>query len=302
MFNRKKHLTESLSSIFFLSMIFIVFLFEVFIIRPYLLENDQSKNSIMIINFHLLMAIILFINTCLNLYLVIITDTSINSIITSNINTNTTALPLSSSSSSSSSLSSQWNYCYICEANIPPRAFHCKQCNRCILRRDHHCVFTSCCIGYKNYKYFMGLLFNVGFGCIYAISIHWPYIWMNIKHLGWWSLGVHSVPLGFYLAGWIDFWTTCCNMISMLCIVGAIFATGLFIYHFHLLCINQTTYEKANLINDYNLNDWRKNLYETLGNRWFLTIFLSPLIKTNLPGDGIKFITNREKYLQNKQI
>ena len=147
MFNRKKHLTESLSSIFFLSMIFIVFLFEVFIIRPYLLENDQSKNSIMIINFHLLMAIIIFINTCLNLYLVINTDTSIDSIVNSNINntnfnTNTTALPLSSSSSSSSSLSPQWNYCYICEANIPPRAFHCKQCNRCILRRDHHCVFT----------------------------------------------------------------------------------------------------------------------------------------------------------------
>ncbi|OTF82119.1 hypothetical protein BLA29_004750 [Euroglyphus maynei] len=282
----KKQYSELLSSIFFLSMIFIVFIFEIFVIRPYLLANDDGSNLVPI---HVFIAIILFINTCLNLYLVVNTDTSILGMV---IPTTTTA----------TQLSPQWHYCCICESNVPPRSFHCKICNRCILRRDHHCVFTSCCIGYKNYKYFMGLLFNVGFACIYATIIHWHYIWMNINHLGWWAIGVHSVPLGFYLLGWIDLWTTCCNIISMLCIVGALFASGLFIYHFNLLRINRTTYEQAKSITDYDLNEWRRNLFETLGHRWPLTIFLCPLIQSNLPGDGIHFPTKKEKYLQNKQI
>lgn len=148
----------------------------------------------------------------------------------------------------------------------------------------------------------MGLLFNVGFACTYATIMHWHYIWLNINHLGLWAIAAHSVPLGFYLLGMIDLWTTCCNIISMLCIVGAIFASGLFIYHFNLLRMNRTTYERAKSIADYDLSDWQKNLSETLGDRWLLSIFLCPLIKSSLPGDGVHFQTKQEKYLQNKQI
>lgn len=31
-------------------------------------------------------------------------------------------------------------WCKKCMASKPPRAHHCKSCNRCVLRMDHHCI------------------------------------------------------------------------------------------------------------------------------------------------------------------
>ncbi|MCQ2816451.1 MAG: DHHC family palmitoyltransferase [archaeon] len=34
------------------------------------------------------------------------------------------------------------------------RSSHCRECNKCILKRDHHCGWANKCIGYKNMNYF----------------------------------------------------------------------------------------------------------------------------------------------------
>ena len=39
------------------------------------------------------------------------------------------------------------HFCYLCEQNKPLLAHHCKECGTCILRRDHHCPWTTRCIG-----------------------------------------------------------------------------------------------------------------------------------------------------------
>ena len=49
--------------------------------------------------------------------------------------------------------------CNICQCYLPPRAHHCDKCNKCILRMDHHNIFLRVCIGYRNYKYFILLLY-----------------------------------------------------------------------------------------------------------------------------------------------
>ncbi|XP_017462043.1 PREDICTED: probable palmitoyltransferase ZDHHC24 [Rhagoletis zephyria] len=184
-----------------------------------------------------------------------------------------------------------WRYCLVCEANSPPRAFHCKNCDRCILRRDHHCVFSACCVGHKNYKYYMGLLFQVAFGSVYAFAFHSPYVWGNMGGLSVGNAAAHLIPIPFYLLGYIDRWTTLCNFLSMLTLIGALFSGGLFAYHLNLLARNQTTYERAKGITQYSLaGGWRANLLETLGPRWPLTVFLSPLLfDSPLPGDGVHF-------------
>ena len=49
--------------------------------------------------------------------------------------------------------------CNICRYYLPSRAHHCKKCGKCVLRRDHHCIWLGVCIGYKNYKYFILLVY-----------------------------------------------------------------------------------------------------------------------------------------------
>lgn len=36
-----------------------------------------------------------------------------------------------------------WKFCTACESITPPRSWHCATCRVCILKRDHHCVFTG---------------------------------------------------------------------------------------------------------------------------------------------------------------
>lgn len=52
--------------------------------------------------------------------------------------------------------------CNICDSVKPPRVHHCRQCERCVIRMDHHCPWVGTCVGLGNQKTF--LLF-----CIYVL-------------------------------------------------------------------------------------------------------------------------------------
>ncbi|KAF9560376.1 hypothetical protein EC968_006237 [Mortierella alpina] len=59
-------------------------------------------------------------------------------------------------------------WCQFCKTVKPDRCHHCSECNRCVLRMDHHCPWVNGCIGFGNYKYFYLFIF---YGSVAALWV-----------------------------------------------------------------------------------------------------------------------------------
>ena len=53
------------------------------------------------------------------------------------------------------------NGCKFCKImELPLRSFHCKKCQRCVRKYDHHSNLIGCCIGENNHLIYVLFLFN----------------------------------------------------------------------------------------------------------------------------------------------
>ncbi|XP_035709887.1 uncharacterized protein LOC110852109 [Folsomia candida] len=62
-------------------------------------------------------------------------------------------------------------WCPTCLLYKPPRATHCRICNNCIERFDHHCPFLGNCVGQRNYPTFFAFLFAIVISGIFILSV-----------------------------------------------------------------------------------------------------------------------------------
>eukprot|EP00698_Gefionella_okellyi_P010774 TRINITY_DN281_c0_g1_i1.p1 TRINITY_DN281_c0_g1~~TRINITY_DN281_c0_g1_i1.p1 ORF type:complete len:357 (-),score=50.60 TRINITY_DN281_c0_g1_i1:39-1079(-) len=58
--------------------------------------------------------------------------------------------------------------CTECKLPKPARSKHCRVCNRCVARFDHHCIWLNNCVGINNTRWFVLFLFHHALLCLYG--------------------------------------------------------------------------------------------------------------------------------------
>ncbi|KAH9897747.1 palmitoyltransferase PFA4 [Cubamyces lactineus] len=173
-------------------------------------------------------------------------------------------------------------YCRTCQNYKPPRAHHCSQCKRCVLRMDHHCPWVNNCVGHFNYGHFVRFLFYVDLACSYHLAMVTRRIWSDTT---FWD-----EPSGRELIFIVLNFATC---------IPVLLAVGIFsLYHFYSLLGNTTTIEGwekdkvATLVRrgriqeikfPYNLG-MRRNIESVLGPNPLM--WCCPTVP---PGNGLKY-------------
>ncbi|KAM3956762.1 palmitoyltransferase ZDHHC6 [Aphomia sociella] len=130
-------------------------------------------------------------------------------------------------------------YCIVCNGYKAPRSHHCKKCERCVMKMDHHCPWINCCVGHANHGYFTSFLIAAVIGCFHASIVLTICIYHAIHRVWYIQNGTGREPM-IYL-------TLTTLLLSLLAIgmaIGVVLAVGALLY-FQIRGIlrNQTTIE-----------------------------------------------------------
>jgi hypothetical protein len=170
--------------------------------------------------------------------------------------------------------------CARCVKLKPDRSHHCRLCDVCVLKMDHHCPWIANCVGHFNYKYFFLIV-------TYAVLSLWLF-----STTFWEALLVNTYDpdssLGFCLCLLMTYSLACLLTFAVTCF---------WIFHINLVLNNSTTIEycekrrteHATQLSPYNLSAWQ-NIKSALGhNPWLWLVPVRSM--ANDKDDGINFRT-----------
>jgi len=140
-------------------------------------------------------------------------------------------------------------YCKWCARYKPDRCHHCRICNVCVLRMDHHCPWVYNCIGFRNHKYFFLLL-------VYAV-IDLIVVAITMFDTVWWSTRI-DVPISMMI-GLMAAQTLAAFLVVLI--------TSFLSFHIWLLTKAMTTVEfceKSLKKASYNSSQYSHGLYNNI--------------------------------------
>ncbi|KAG9236725.1 hypothetical protein BJ875DRAFT_210453 [Amylocarpus encephaloides] len=63
------------------------------------------------------------------------------------------------------------NFCVPCMVRQPLRSKHCKRCNRCVAKHDHHCPWVYNCVGVNNHRHFLLYIVTLELGVLILVRL-----------------------------------------------------------------------------------------------------------------------------------
>lgn len=68
------------------------------------------------------------------------------------------------------------NFCLQCMVRKPLRSKHCRRCNRCVAKQDHHCPWIHNCVGNNNIRHFYIYILSLEVGIILYVRLVLSYL------------------------------------------------------------------------------------------------------------------------------
>ena len=253
------------------------FLHGVFYVVPFLYPLNTGADWMRWI--HVVSMIYLMILICTDLYYVLTTNTSCQSLTLPDVPQN------------------GWSHCPYCKQYAPPRAHHCLTCQKCVLRRDHHCFFIGRCIGYANHKYFILFLIHTCTAATYGVILSYYLVFQINGGFSWTLLLAAVLPILVWMLQLVSV-----NPYVILATASATFfmflTAILLVIHCWHLYKGQTYWEaQRGVAREVGLV---KNMRDVMGTRWWI-VWACTYISSPLENDGTHYIAYNETRQQTSQ-
>nr|XP_022341576.1 palmitoyltransferase ZDHHC22-like [Crassostrea virginica]XP_022341586.1 palmitoyltransferase ZDHHC22-like [Crassostrea virginica] len=190
-----------------------------------------------------------------------------------------------------------WVKCTKCDQNVPPRARHCNICERCILKRDHHCLFTGCCVGFHNQRHFILWSFYGIVGTTVALYYLEKYLTIHyVSFLGT-EFFKYFLPYALVITiiGKSSFYTFLAIFWFYLTLSTGLFCVYIFFWQMNLIRNGQTSYEFVKGQKIYQSSFWDQ-MRSVFGPYWVIQ-FLFPLPWVKQEGDGVTWNYHNTKFM-----